>query len=241
MDDNSNNFLLRVGVREVEAAFRPVGGFAPAIGCMDERVIRLSETDSRSPMVRLAGAGGLIGPDLASAVLEMTDVVRRLKLKYVAYHSDCGAGELMARVGGKHPSEGDDLAREFAESVAKTACVKTVRSPLDGPVGHHVALCHYYCGVPFAPHMVTELPTGFVTSRFVTDGEYGKRELVIAAGIALGEHGLGQFSTKSPYRIVVVATNGEELARLLVEARAAVTSLPARMRRRIAVEGFVAS
>jgi len=85
---------------------------------------------------------------------------------------------------------------------------------------------------------VAELPEGFIfTPMSEVDIEVTKTELVALCGIALGDHGFGnRFDLENPFRIVVSASNDEQLEKLTILAE----SVADQFEGRVVVDGFVA-
>lgn len=222
-----------------EEVLAPKGGFCRAIGCMDEGVT----TIRRKPIaVRLAGSGVLIGPDLLSTKVTVAGIMKEYDLGLISYHSDCGAGVVLAKRLGWPVEEGDAAIESFANSVVSATGqrVSAVHAALDRSPHQHVAVGHIYAGTRVAP-CLGGLPAVFVTSRFVLGNSgYGKSELAMAVGIAFGSHGFGGlFTEDTPYTIVVIAVNQPQLTQYLAEVREVVAGLSDDIRERVAVKAFI--
>jgi len=215
--------------------YMPEGGFASGIGCMDEGVVKMSTSDRRPPMIRLAGAGIMLGSSPAISRNMTAQLVKDRQLTCISYHRDCGAGAAVASTG----EDGDAIIKKFATSVAAKAGVEAVCAPLNRIPHYHKVVAHYYCGVPYAPH-AADLPAGFVTSRFAVTPEYGKHELRLAIEIAFGEHGFGElFTLAEKYVVAVVASSRGERDVYVAEVEEVVASLTQRVRERVGIGTFV--
>lgn len=215
--------------------YMPEGGFASGIGCMDEGVVKMSTNDLRPPKIRLAGAGILLGPSVAASRDKTVELIEDHQLTCVSYHRDCGAGAAVASAS----EDGDTIIKEFANSVATKARAEAVCAPLNRIPHYHKVVAHYYCGMPFAAHVV-ELPAGFVTSRFAVTPEYGKRELRLGIDIAFGEHGFAElFDPAETYKVAVVASSRSERDLYVGEVEEVVAGLPQKVRKCVSIGTFV--
>jgi hypothetical protein len=173
------------------------------------------------PCVRVAGSGMLLGTSWEAAVDESVEFINRLKdggvaVEAIADHEHCGAAEVKADQIGRE-GEADELYEEFAKEVADFAGIKHISAPLSRPETHHDATAVYFTNTPFHPLAAfmerdkdkTPLENGFVISRFALDERPALNDLKMAIGIALGEHGLGNFSVDNPLKVVVVGSRDE--------------------------------
>ncbi|OQA51947.1 MAG: hypothetical protein BWY43_00750 [candidate division WS2 bacterium ADurb.Bin280] len=196
---------------------------------LDDLVLRCM--DGRTPGgVHLAGSGVLLGLEGARSFAK--EVERYGRLEAITYHKDCGAAIAVAKEKGGDPFE---LAKTFSTELAKSLGIEAVYEvENDGWEGFHHERVIYYDGTGrFDWKRVRGLPIGFVISRAYLgfDIEYAKKELEIAAGIALtphneGGHGFGElFNEKLPLLVIALSQERSELGRLEQEAREVIASL----------------
>ncbi len=229
MDAGGFEAYVRQHGNEVAQAFT---GLAPAVACMDERVERATDKDSRPPEYKAA-----------IALEEPTRLALFLREQGVdpTAHDQCGAGAIKAESIGR-PGEGDQVAREVLGQAAQMADRKLLESPLDGP-HFHVAVVVYVATMPFGPSNAKGtdgnrvLPRGFVISDQLGRTE---RDVPLAAGIALGDHGFGDLLDKAHrFAIVAVTKTEDERQQLMDRLERVADKLPADQRDRVEVAGFV--
>lgn len=206
-----------VGLSNLAIAFKPKGGFAPAMACMDGGMKRTTIADPRPSKVRLAAP--LLHEEPAKALDRTVEIMRETGANLVSYHAGCGAGEILAkRTGG---GNGGLVVQQFAMAAAGgVPDAMAVESPLDRPE-YHSEVVIYLASVPFAPWLVVDkagvpqLPEGFVLSAWaMTDVEL-QVQVETAIGIAFGLHGGGHlFTEERPLYLISVASSLTKFGRL---------------------------
>lgn len=249
LEHKKNEKIQKIGmadyagqIRHLERAFQE--GHTGVCACIDERM--------PGGQLRLAGNGILLpgGAREAAEVMAAFGKKTGNKIKKVVSHEGCGAAALAKKD-----------AKAFATEVAAIMTEMTGEPVVAEHLGHaemrpgkgfyspeemkevpdyHFAQAAYLdLTGRFNPAAVRDLPAGFVSSDLGLEGyeQIGPEGAVLAARIALGDHGLGDFFTpERPFRINIVAKTEAELA----SAAAAMEPLVAEFGKRVAVDGFVA-
>lgn len=167
-------------------------------------------------------------------------------------HDGCGAAKIVCgelKKADKLPEKynnPDDLGIEFAEKVvnALQEAYPEVQFEYEHTIAEKMDKLHgeraiYLDGTRrINLEAVAELPEGFIfTPMSEVDIEVTKTELVALCGIALGDHGFGKrFNSENPFRIVISASDDEQLKKLTELAK----SVADQFEGRVVVDGFVA-
>lgn len=204
--------------------------------CMDEGTVLSRGADEANGDLAIAGSGILYpAADETERLDKLAGIFASLGIKIITAHGDCGAVKVSLAGSAEIPSPENvnQRAREWSEALAAriTArghdCVADYIPAADmtRPEGQHQAVVIYYDATGrFNPARLGAVPPGFVINRAVFGPGYALTEVKLAAGIALGHHGFGDyFSPEHPLIIIPIisaALAGEvddELHRILPE------------------------
>lgn len=199
--------------------------------CCDERIPRYVK--------------GVAGCLILALEEEQKDFVAREKgrIKKVNSHTNCGAAakkfELMMKNGEKLPKgveTADQLGEWHAKELARMLGAEHGHIKVDG-LHNGRAIYFDYTG-KYDKSVLKEMPNGFIASApsFNLSADYCKEELSILSGIAL-EHGFGEkFTSESPFYIIIIAENGEQLN----EGKQLAELAAEKFDGRVVVDGFIA-
>lgn len=203
--------------------------------CMDERVV------SQVNGVAVAGSGILIKDDSE----KRQAFIQGLKdqgIKKVYLHSGCGAIALYGQMMGLTPeqAEADALAwaKQLETELGGDGAIETLGVK---PEGFHNAQALYLAFTSnFSIKNAETLPPGFIVSALAVGMEHALAQVDVAINkIALGAHAFGdRFTKETPFTIVVVAANDEQLASVMNDMRLKALLEP--HNGRVALDGFVA-
>jgi hypothetical protein len=202
----------------------------------------LSCCDERINLFVKGGAGCYI---LASEEEQKDFVVREKgKIKKVISHTNCGATakklELMMENGEKLPEgveTADQLGEHHAKKIAGLLEAESEHIKVDGI--HNGRAVFFDCTGKYDKSVLKEMPNGFIASSpsLGLSADCCKKELSTLTGIAM-EHGFGEkFKEKSPFYIIVIAENSEQL----VEGKKFAESAVEQFDGRVVVDGFIAN
>lgn len=202
--------------------------------------------DGRTPGgVHLAGSGVLLGKKGARKFAAQV-ASKYGKLEAITYHADCGAAAAIAKKSGADPFVvAENFARELGGELGIEVVYEVENKGWEG--FHHERVVYYDGTGRFDWQNVPGLPVGFVISRAYLDFdvEYAKKEIDVAAGIALKPHdqhghGFGEmFTANLPLLIIPIGESAKQLALLTDEAQDVVSNLPRSYQGRVKIDGFV--
>ena len=187
--------------------------------CIDDRLLPVASLPPGANFVHMAGEG-ILNPN---ALEDLSGVIT-----CIITHRNCGAKALYSE---QHPGQGDDHDAVGIQAVVTLAAqlnvpiTQTVDAAELAPI--HFARAIYFDGTGRFNWARAGLPPGFMVSRkYISRPAYAQSEVVIAAGIAMGGHGLGRrFTAATPLYAVAVADRHAgllDVATLVGELRQAV-------------------
>jgi len=188
-----------------------------AVVCIDERVQSQKGTLKDMAFLRLAGSGILLGSDLEDSIKRAVKLLRG-RVHMITWHRGCGAAAEAKRRFGLEGNV-DDIAREFAEELARRLGVLCRELLLTGPLGFHNARgvivdgTGHYRASRYMPEM-------FVVSReLIGDATIARDNLLMARDIATGHHGFAELfeAQKQPFQVVVLGKDQKQRDNLLHE------------------------
>lgn len=218
---------------EIERAFadKPT-----RVVCIDERA-RVAGSDE--PVIGLAGSGVLLTDNQREVFLRNLQKagIDPTQVEITEHGASCGACGIYCK-----QNPGKDVATVAKESASHLAEMAGTAKPVtsigwaDGDtyralgfeVAHHARVIYIDGTGCFAPGKLG-FPDGFVLSAKYTEGidDYANAELGIAAGIAMGDHGLGkEFFEKEGPLLVVLVGDCVELRRRFAPTLAKLAKLP---------------
>ena len=222
-EESQKNFVIRSlregknlaeiisSIEDFEKAFAKV---PKILGCSDGRI-----RDHR-----FGGAGDFI---LASEEeREKFISENRGKIKEVTSHDGCGAAGLKFKArqdAGEALPDGvttaDKLGIYYAKELARQLGADYRHIGAEEMTGdiHNERVIYFDGTGKFNPSALSEMPAGFISSSpsLGLSEEYSQNELSALANISLGDHGFGEkFTKKSPFYVIAIAPNNEQLAKL---------------------------
>lgn len=194
------------GLPDLAQAFEPHDG---VIRCIDE---------GTPGGYRVAGSGILLEDS------ELIELLERNEVQGLTSHTGCGAAALYAKEKNLGPVDSDVVGARRIRDIAGRVGIPYFGhiGQLRRPADRHTAFAVYYDGTGlFNPEAVQALPKGFVVSRSLHKSkETPLSEALIATSIAFGGHGWGvQFTKKTPFLVIPVASQDFPLGQLIEELR----------------------
>ncbi len=176
--------------------------------------------------VRIGGSGILHDKGLDYVAEKMLQA----GVTEVTSHDWCGAAGIWTKLNNKELEKSDDYGRDFAlELVNKMKDLSGEdikhrhmdKAEMLRPKELHTARSVYYDGVGGVnPISLTDMPSGFVVSRWAFDIDHSVANVKIAIEIALGGHGFGElFTNDNPFLVIVVANDETQLKELKNELK----------------------
>src|SRR3989344_7706927 len=180
----------------------PIADLAEAFRLKD-RVLRCIDERTGGGL-HLGGSGVL----LSNAI----EVVRSMNVEAITSHAGCGAAKMAAAEAGIPVERVEHYAEQWSRTLARQLGVP-YQGHLPVTPEFHIARVAYYDGTGQFDwsHIPGGLPAGFTISRKYLDPEYAKREIDIAASIAMGDHGYGDLISQSPYSQFVFVAIGSSI------------------------------
>ncbi len=184
-----------------------------AVVCIDERVQSQKGTFKDMAFLRLAGSGILLGSDLEDSLKKAVKLLRG-RVHMITWHRGCGAAAEAKRRFGLEGNV-DDIAREFAEELARRLGVLCRELLLTGPLGFHNARGVIVDGTG-RYRASRYMPEMFVVSwDLIGDQDIARGDVQMARDIAMGSHGFAKYFAQQPFQIVVLGRDREHLDNML--------------------------
>lgn len=135
----------------------------------------------------------------------------------------------------------DKLAVKIEELGHSAERTHVLAEDMERPIEFHNARAVYFDGVGgFNPNKEIGLPMGFVIERAYLPAEYTAEELKVAVDIAFGHHGFGKlFYAESPFVIIALAKNDEQLNNLKDEISSALADNENFVGGKIKIDGLI--
>lgn len=185
-----------------------------AVACIDERVQK-SKLSCEMQLLCLPGSGILLGSNPEDSLRKAVKLLHG-KVHMITWHKGCGAAsEAKDRFG--LDGDVDDIAREFAEELARRLGVLCRELELCGPVGFHFARGVIYDGTGRL-QMSRRFPEMFVVSReLIGNVAIAQNALEMAYDIAMGHHAFGELFSQQPFQIILLGYSNIQLDQLMGE------------------------
>ncbi len=206
---------------------------ATCVCCIDGRVAPFQNA------VAIAGSGILI-KDNPQAKERLVNSLRQKGIKKVTLHDDCGALGVYAKQKGISLDRAKADAFAWADELARLLGGKEETKTLSVDLNFHPETCAYLSFTDnFSLKEAPDFPVGFEISTAPVSTEDFIGQVELSLTIAFGDHGFGDSFTKdTPFSLVVVANNEEELQRVKTDVSLAV--LLEKYDGKAVIDGFVA-